>query len=508
MLIVSVSQCETYSHCARKWGWAYLEGFKGSNAFAQFGTEVHKQLENWLTTGAYNPHTEAGKVAESGFHHWPAPRTPGVKVEVSLGHDPNTPLMKDAQWVRHTTVDGEEWAYGYVGFQDVDAPTPAMPGDDKTVREEDGPHGVKWGDLFGRPPGSVMVGDHKTTTDFRWAKTQDDLLNDLQASVYALAAMDRHNVDVVLLQWVYYRTRGAKKSHVVRAVMPRALAEDVVRRKGDAVALQILQHRLTPGTRALDLVPNPSACEDYGGCVHRERCNLSSNDALKGKFAHMNLKEKMLARLRAKEGGTDPSPAAGVPEKAAKVIGPKQDPINPPEKAKLGATSKSPAVNRSAIDAAKAAARKAEKEAEEAAIREAEEAALREVEEAAKQATEAVERLAGAGQRLADAGPIRNGAAIGTLLVDCVPTSFMVDVVFAQDLIARVHDELRRELDLADFRLAEYGKGPGLLASGVRKLLAQGQFGGQYVYLDTKSDAGRACLEVFAEFSAVVIRRV
>lgn len=269
----SPSQIGTFRECKRKWGWSYLRRLRGEpNKFAELGTKVHAELEAWFRDRKRpNPLSEAGKIAESGLHHWPAPGTRDFHIEA------------------HAVVERDDTAYhGYLDLAWLD-PDPDV---------------------------GAVVGDHKSTTDFKWAKTAEDLRTDLQAAVYARAVMEEFGVDSAELRWVYYRTRGPRKSQVVRL---RVLREEVDRTLDAADADYRAIEAIPEDTDPLALPPTVTACANYGGCGYRNLCtDLTPKTRLKGLFAHMSLKEKMAARLAAQKEGTV----------AAK------DPINPPEKAK------------------------------------------------------------------------------------------------------------------------------------------------------------------------------
>jgi RecB family exonuclease len=260
---ISASQIETWRDCKRKWAWSKLDRIgEPQNIAAQKGKIVHAVLEAWLKEGKpIDPDMEAeladgsrfkpGPIAAAGLKHLPMPKTCGTE--------------------RHIFVQTEKISYqGYIDFDEKDKEVP-------------------------------VVGDHKTTGDFKWAKTEEDLRKDPAATIYAAALMAETNKEEVDLRWIYYSTRGAPRSKLVTLRLSREQVEknfdDL-----DATGLEILEARSKYKT-ALELEPNLQACDRYGGCPFRENCNLSPLERMKGIMALETLQEKMRARAAAKAAG-------------------------------------------------------------------------------------------------------------------------------------------------------------------------------------------------------------
>lgn len=126
--------------------------------------------------------------------------------------------------------------------------------------------------------------DYKTTYDFKWCKTTEELQEDEQAAAYALNVMqwrDTREVKSPQSQhctWVYFRTEGAPASEPVRFTVARAQAEDRVGRMVElAGALRDLMHQLPVDHSKADRIrlaveqpQNPTACSAYGGCVYHK----------------------------------------------------------------------------------------------------------------------------------------------------------------------------------------------------------------------------------------------
>jgi hypothetical protein len=163
--------------------------------------------------------------------------------------------------------------------------------------------------------GIPTVDDHKTCGSFRYAI--ESLKDDTQAAIYAHFAFNLyHAAPAVDLRWNYV-TRSRPKLHAVHQRVTRADITPTIER-ARATALRMAQ--VTART-ALELPPNPIACEQYGGCQYRSLCNLTAQDKLTALLAqetrHMSAltPDSFLAQVAAQVGGTPlpPPPPAGNP---------------------------------------------------------------------------------------------------------------------------------------------------------------------------------------------------
>src|SRR5690606_34779341 len=158
---------DTFLDCPRKWAWKYLEKIpEVPNHSAQLGTRIHTVLEKWLQEGIYPDTQEVlilqtpqgpkeyspGQIAQAGLHLLPPP---GVAHVEGLFHmesrESSWKGYRDARFIEDTT--GQAWA-----------PDPIV------------------AQLPGHTP---VVMDHKSTSDFRWMKSEDVLATDVQAVLYA-----------------------------------------------------------------------------------------------------------------------------------------------------------------------------------------------------------------------------------------------------------------------------------------------------------------------------------
>jgi RecB family exonuclease len=231
-IFLSASQIGTWNQCQRKWGFSYLDRIKTpSHPSAELGQRVHAVLEAWLKDGVpFDLSTEEGQIASSGLQYLPLPGS----AEVEAGFVVQTETAK------------------YRGFIDARF-------------QETLP----------------VILDHKTTSDLRWAKTEETLRKDVQATLYAAEAMLRTGSEAVELRWIYYTTRKPYKSRKVSLVVVKDEIEknfDEI----DAVAAQMLAAYRNHKSGA-ELPPSPMACGAYGGCPYLalKVCDLAPKDMLR-----------------------------------------------------------------------------------------------------------------------------------------------------------------------------------------------------------------------------------
>jgi len=286
----SASQLRTADLCLRKWAWEQIEGIREPpGAAARFGQNVHSVLERWLKNGqALDQFSKEGQVAFEGIP-WLPPPGPELEVERKF----------------HIQV-GDFFYRGFVdlGFLNSD--------------------GVPW------------VVDHKTTRDFMWQLSIDDLMNDIQGLLYAKEALDRYQVDVVHLRWVYYLTTKPYRSRVTECHMTR---DDIDRRWGviDDLARETDKVRLTV-VNPLDLPPNAKACAAYGGCPHQQRCNLTPREIRKSIMAQ-NEKKTLLERMKNRAQTRGASTPAAKPTPSAKQTNAKRNMSVVPDPAPTAAST-------------------------------------------------------------------------------------------------------------------------------------------------------------------------
>jgi len=278
LLNVSASQIDTFRDCQRKWAWDKIEKVpRLPNAAAQRGTYVHAVLEKYLKTGVLTTDDCFGEIAAAGIQHLPPPGTVTVERYFEL----------------------ESRVGRYRGYMDA-----------------------HW-----ESNGESYVLDHKTTSDFKWMKTEDILRTDVQANIYAAAAMILDKTEVVHQRWVYYLTSGKPRSKKVDITLTLKEAEhrfELLEGTVEEMAKVVRSKK-----RALDLVPTASACMKYGGCPYISNCNLTTEELSRSIFMQMSLAEKLKNKINGIDVGAALDAAAA---EAADVPEPESTPDAPPVK--------------------------------------------------------------------------------------------------------------------------------------------------------------------------------
>lgn len=216
---------------------------------------VHAMLEGYLRDGTpLNLMTDEGECAQAGAHLLPPPGAPGMLVE--------EPFIL------------EGWGHRFLGLKDITFP-------------------------FAQP--WPIVADHKTTSDFKWAKTEFQLYQNIQAVLYAAHAMIVSGKQVCELRWIYYKSRKPWKAKLVQTVVTQEQITPTLERiKTLADEIQLVKS--VPGIKAKDLPYNPNVCEKYGGCPYIELCALTPMERMLAKMTQEEEAKKnaFLASIRAK----------------------------------------------------------------------------------------------------------------------------------------------------------------------------------------------------------------
>lgn len=414
----SASQVATFELCERKWGWQYLEGLRATpHPSAELGTAIHAYLQESVETRYWNT------------------------------ADPAWPLVAPARKFLQSIPDDAE-TEGYFEL-------------------ELGPHKFRgYKDVQWLRAGIPCVVDHKSTGSFTHAKEPEDLKRDVQATLYALDAMQRYyqgEPGPVDLVWSYYRTRDAPLTKLTKLRVYHADIEPRINKTLQTA--NKMQAAIDAGKRAGDMTPDWDACHAYGGCPFREHCE--QEEIAKGTGINVNEKRKaLLDMLNSKLSGAAPA--------ALEVAGPPPPPaeaaaINPPDDDAPAGAERSPA------PACFAAA---------AAMLEAEGVAPPQPEQPAAPAPR---------------GQVKRRKV--TLYVDCLPVSGAKQPMNASVL----YEKARVQLDTAHYKLLEFGKGPGAFSAALRNVIEEDALP-DGVYLSTATGEGKDALETLSSYCDVIIR--
>jgi hypothetical protein len=291
---ISASQIDTFSKCQRRWHAHYVGGEprEPETDASVKGTAVHKILELYDKEGQkIDGTTELGLIAQQAEPFLFAPKSGLAEFEFNL----------DA-----LKVNSPGW-WTYTGKVDY--------------LKEDG----------------TFVRDYKTTSDFKNAKSEEDLKKNAQVILYGAVALELQNTEKrpVEFSWLYLRTKKPKALEV-RFSIP---AYDIKREKDNLDAY--VENVMLP-TRKLPLLslpPSPDHCFAYHRpCPYRHKCtDLSALSQLKGSISSMYTNEELMARLKngTLGGPTAPQaqpagPQAQLPKALPKLPGAKPAEAPPP----------------------------------------------------------------------------------------------------------------------------------------------------------------------------------
>lgn len=220
---VSVSQIRKYKRCPRAWWYEYgpLQDKSPPKPAAALGSKVHDILEKYLLEGTEPPDTKPGRIASCGLDKLPDPS--GLSIEESI----TLPLSENSKILCRIDMLGTDQFY---------------------------------------------IGDHKTTSDFKWAKTRGELNTDIQLLTYAFAAYYEDKPQTVDAELIYYRTRGLPVSMSVSTSLSWDQIEKNWQDLGE-IAEEMAPKKTDPTGETC--TGNANACGDYGGCYHAEKCPFS-----------------------------------------------------------------------------------------------------------------------------------------------------------------------------------------------------------------------------------------
>jgi hypothetical protein len=224
-------------------------------------------LERYLRGGSFDFSTEdlRGAIAASGIEHLPKPNAPGLKIE------------------GYFEFQGP-WEHVYSGRIDF-------------VLEP--PHTV---------PG--IIGDHKTSRDFKYKKSAPELLTDEQSVIYSSWYFSQHpDEPEVENLWIYYHTGKTRKSAVTRFKVNQEHAfNELAKLESVAEEMAAMHKHLTlavdgPLEKRPLTIPLTKrmldCCSEYGGCGFQGLCNIGPMERLGHHLAKE--KNKTMSSLLAKK---------------------------------------------------------------------------------------------------------------------------------------------------------------------------------------------------------------
>lgn len=313
MIRLSASQVTTFRSCPRKWGWEKIAGLRDPDTLAtSFGSRVHEILEAYLNDGtppvpgetftfnpdwdrtALTPQQQTNLRKAEGKVLWP-----GKTALTMMGPhlpEPGTGTVEGKFEWEDPDIEGTFW----VGFKDWAQ---------HTYKER------------------ITILDHKTSVDpVKYGKTPEELRNDTQFLIYAAHEAQSAAADATIKGIWNYGSRDAnpRKAKVV-TVEDRAwkIVSDY---KKDIVPVARLMRDYKHSIKdPLELPPEPSACDMYGGCPHRSRCKLTDKQRI-GAFM-MSDSGSLIDSLLAQAGASEPSstpdtaPVSSTPDPLLALLG-------------------------------------------------------------------------------------------------------------------------------------------------------------------------------------------
>lgn len=248
---VSASQISLFRECPRRWGYKYVEGLpEPANEYEQAGLDVHEAYEFWFRDGKpFDLNTRAGEIAYAGRNHYPAP-SPELRVEQEARFE----------------FDGIEYL-GYVDLHYLRQP------EDAAGRLVDALASGSVAAATEAAAAELVIDDHKTTSDLKWVKTEEQLLEDPQRTLYAAWGTVKYGVDHVRTRWVYHQRKPPWTSRVVEFSQAREEIWNVSMPPVHATAKEVVRSR---NLKVLDLQQNLNACRSYNkDCPFMDRCKPS-----------------------------------------------------------------------------------------------------------------------------------------------------------------------------------------------------------------------------------------
>jgi len=267
---VSASQVKAFRRCRSRWYHEKIDGHVEPPSEAmKRGTRIHALLEAYLVDGTPLPDDADGRIARPALTRLPpAGSVPRDQVESRF----ETPA--------------EVYGIPFVGIIDLLEPD--------------------------------IITDHKTTSDFKYTKTEEELRADPQAQAYAIATQ-KDGDDVVRFRHLYIRTSGAPQSRETIVDFSRDDLAHALTRLRATVASMVETSQVDD---VADVGHNLEACGDYGGCPHRARCASLGRHTLgvisslfsNRKDRPMDTNDPLAAMLAARNPAEAINPPDGTPE--------------------------------------------------------------------------------------------------------------------------------------------------------------------------------------------------
>jgi hypothetical protein len=256
----SASQVTAWDSCQRFWHYNWVKGLKAPPTIAmQRGTHIHSAAEHALKNQGELLDNDWKPYGQAMLPHLPIGQEKIlVEKKIELVTRPELP-----PWI------------GFIDLLD----------DSRTVSQ------------------FLRVTDHKTTSDFRYAKTPAELMLNSQLNSYARWVFETgHDEDEIEVGHLYIKTaKKTPKSPKVKPVYVRVTRKHVnTVWERDLVKVEAMtQAAVIDDTN--ELPPSPNFCSAYGGCPHRARCGLINETLYSSGKGNSAVMSDFLKNLQAKK---------------------------------------------------------------------------------------------------------------------------------------------------------------------------------------------------------------
>ncbi len=282
---VSASQIENFTKCPRYWHFkSILKIPETQKGHQSLGEAFHLVMERvpqglgWPSRSDVAASPEDWDKADA-MAKLALPLMPGVNPNNILDITQISTEIKREHGIRMSTYDGGPTMVGYI---DLGMPV-----------------GIGWPALI-IPSSEAIVADYKTTSDFRYMKTPQELADSIQMMTYAKWALgedgdyltglrgeDGLQPDHVRLVHLYARTKAPFTRASIRHETAVVSADEINSRweKTLDTVREMSQIALCDNSDDVEARGALNGhCEAYGGCTFRDKCGIAKSSGIKSIF--------------------------------------------------------------------------------------------------------------------------------------------------------------------------------------------------------------------------------
>lgn len=263
----SATQHEAFQRCQRYWYFGWIDRLpRGTTVAQQRGTDIHAEAEWYLNNDkfrdkiyTYNMGTDEQPDLVEINHR---PYIEALSEHLPVPKPRNKDLISEQKLNMQIGPGMPRW----LGFVDV---------------------GCSAGD-------PLRIIDIKTTSDFRYMKTEGELYTNIQVISYAKWVYEQFDYDGIIDVGLLYVKTNARtvpkkpKTALVNVYVDKAEVEDVWQRELEVI--REMKHISETVKAAHDLEPTVTACGMFGGCPFQKECGIASD--LVGSLFGVNKKKK------------------------------------------------------------------------------------------------------------------------------------------------------------------------------------------------------------------------